>query len=71
MNERDEAAIKEAVKELDARYMRAIVKEAVKELVAEYVRVFGWWSIRTIGVALAGAGIMLVMWAAGYAKVAG
>lgn len=69
MNERDEAAIKAAVKEMDSRLLREVIKDAVKELIAEYVRLFGWWSLRTLTVAAVGGLIMLALYAAGYAKV--
>jgi hypothetical protein len=71
MNERDEAALKAAVKEMDSRLLREIVKDAVKELVGDYVRLFGWWSLRTMSVAAVGGIIVLILWAAGYAKVEG
>ncbi len=69
MNERDEAAIKAAVKEMDSRLLREVIKDAVKELIDEYVRLFGWWSLRTLTVAAVGVLIMLALYAAGYAKV--
>ncbi len=71
MNERDETAIKAAIKDIDSRFLREIVKDAVKELVADYVRAFGWWSLRTISVAAVGGIIVLILWAAGYGKVDG
>lgn len=70
MNERDEMAVKEAIKEMDAKLLRDLVKDAVKELVGDYVRVFGWWSMRTLAVAGVGGMIVGILWAAGYAKVA-
>lgn len=69
MNERDEAAIKAAVKEMDSRLLREVIKDAVKELIADSVRVFGWWSLRTLTVAAVGGLIMLALYAAGYAKL--
>lgn len=69
MNERDELAVKEAVKEMDSRVLRGVVKDAVKELLGDYVRLFGWWSLRTVSVAALGAMIVLILWVAGYAKV--
>lgn len=71
MNERDETAIKAAIKDMDSRFLREIVKDAVKELVGDYVRLFGWWSLRTLSVAAVGAMIVAILWAAGYAKVDG
>lgn len=71
MNERDEAAVKEAIKEMDSRLLRDIVKDAVKELVGDYVRLFGWWSMRTLSVAAAGGVLVLILWAAGYVKADG
>lgn len=71
MNERDELAVKEAVKEMDSRLLREVVKDAVKELLGDYVRLFGWWSLRTLSVAAVGGIIVGILWAAGYAKVDG
>lgn len=71
MNERDEKAIKAAIKDMDSRFLREVVKDAVKELVSDYVRLFGWWSLRTLSVAAVGAVIVGILWAAGYAKVGG
>lgn len=71
MRERDEAAIKQAIKNMDRAEMREVVKEAFRELVGDYVRAFGWWSMRTLAVAAIGAAIVGILYAAGYAKVDG
>lgn len=71
MNERDEQAIKEAVKEMDARVLRGVIKDAVKELVNEQIKQFGWWSLKTLGYVAVGGVIVFVLWTQGYTKGGG
>lgn len=68
MNERDEFAVKAAIKAMEDSAQREIVKQAVKELLAEYAKSFGWWSLRYIGVALIGALVLFILYANGWAK---
>lgn len=68
MNERDEQAVKAAIKAMEASEQREIVKQAVKELLAEYAKAFGWWSLRYLSVALIGAVILFILYANGWTK---
>ena len=62
MNERDEAAIKAAMKAMSHREQMDVVKAAVKELLADYAKAFGWWSLRCIAVAFVGAVFIFIVW---------
>lgn len=66
MRERDGSVMKTVLREMDPHELRAIVKEAVSDLLGDYAKRFGWWSLRTIGVAGVGAVIVFILWANGY-----
>lgn len=68
MHERDEHAIKEAVKAMTEAEQRKIVKEAIKELMGEYIRTFGWWSTRTLSLLVLGALILFILQVNGWTR---
>lgn len=57
--------IKNALRDLENKQMRQIVKDAIKELISEQVQAGGFWLIRVFGIALAGAGVLFILWANG------
>lgn len=68
MNERDESAVKEAVKAMAQSEQRAIVKAAIKELLSEYVAQFGWWSSRTLALLAIAALVLFILKVNGWAQ---
>lgn len=68
MNERDENAVKAAIKALEEGEQRALVKAAIKELLAEYVAKFGWWSSRTLGLLAIGALVLFILRVQGWVQ---
>ena len=42
--------IRKQLSAISKKEMKDLTKEAVKELVAEHVAMFGWWSLKTLGV---------------------
>lgn len=58
----------QATPHLTKRDLMDATKQAVKELMREQITEFGWWSLKTGGVAVVGAVILFVLWANGYGK---
>ena len=67
-HDEDAAEAHRAVTELRKREILDATKTAVKELIDEYVQIFGWWSLKTVAVALVGAGLIAILWAEGWHK---
>lgn len=61
MNERDENAVKEAIKQVDEAEFKRLVKQAISEKLDEYVLKFGKWSVFTLSVLILGGLVRLAI----------
>ena len=63
--EPEEFDIKQAIRDIENKQMRQVVKDAIKELISEQVQAGGFWLIRVFASALAGAGVLFILWVNG------
>ena len=63
--EPEEFDIKQAIRDIENKQMRQVVKDAIKELISEQAQAGGFWLIRVFAIALAGAGVLFILWANG------
>lgn len=54
--------------ELDKEAQKDLIKEAIKEWLSEQVTEFGWWTLKTIGIAAFAGLVYLALISQGWKK---
>lgn len=68
MTERDEDALKRAVKRMENDALREVVKDAMKELLRDAVGDGAFWLLKYLATAALGAVIIFILWVNGWVQ---